>query len=66
MYGPLNLKTTYTFLSSVIDIVIEGYGKYTAESLIDLTHAEEPWKKTKINEEITQDNIKDYFEKVYK
>jgi len=63
---PTNIKSISKGLSSVIDIVIEGYGKYTAESLVDLTHAEEPWKKTKINEEITQDNIKDYFEKVYK
>ena len=52
-------------LNYIIDIVIEGYGKYNAGSLIDLTDEEEPWKNTEINMEITQESIKNYFERVY-
>ena len=52
-------------LNYIIDIVIEGYGKYNAGSLIELTHEEEPWKNTEINMEITQESIKNYFERVY-
>lgn len=52
-------------LNDIIDIVVNDYGKYSAGSLIDLTHSEQPWKSTDINEEITQSSIKEYFDKVY-
>lgn len=52
-------------LENIIEIVINTYGKYSAGSLIDLTHDEEPWKNTDINEEIMQADIKKYFDKVY-
>lgn len=52
-------------LSKIIEKVIEGYGKFTGGQLIDLTHDEEPWKITQINEVINNDIIKKYFEDVY-
>ena len=62
---PKNINKISEGLSSVIDIVIEGYGKYNAGSLIDLTHEETPWKDTEKDMEITQDSIREYFNKVY-
>jgi len=52
-------------LDFIIDTVVNDYGKYNANSLINLTHDENPWKTTKNNEEISQDIIKEYFDKVY-
>lgn len=52
-------------LSNIIDIIIEGYGEYSASRLIDLTHKEDPWKEAESNAEITQESIKEYFDKVY-
>ena len=49
----------------IIDIVIKSYGEYGAISLMDLTHNEEPWKNAEKNCEITQESIKEYFDKVY-
>lgn len=52
-------------LKCIIDTVIEGYGKFNAYSLIELTHEETPWKETEKDEEITQECIREYFDKVY-
>lgn len=62
---PKSINKICEGLSNIIDIVIEGYGKYNAFSLIDLTHQETPWKDTKKDKEITQDSIREYFNKVY-
>lgn len=62
---PKDVKNISEGLSNIIDIVIEGYGKYNAGSLIDLTHEESPWKDVAIDMEITQDSIREYFNKVY-
>ena len=38
---------------------------WTGCKLIDFTHEEEPWKNTKINDEIELEKIVNYFNKVY-
>lgn len=62
---PKDIKEISDGLNNIIDIVIEGYGKYNACSLIDLTHEETPWKETDRDKEITQDSIREYFDRVY-
>ena len=62
---PKDVKRISDGLSNIIDIVIEGYGKYSAISLMELTHKEIPWKNTEKTMEITQDVIKSYFDRVY-
>lgn len=52
-------------MNAIIDLVIQDYGKYEAEVLVDLTHKETPWKETEINKEITKETIKSYFDKIY-
>lgn len=52
-------------LNKIIELVVSSYGKLEAGSLIDLTHSEEPWKNTKINNTINIGLIKEYFDKVY-
>lgn len=61
-------KTNYEVcdgLKKVIELVVSSYGKIEAESLIDLTHDEDPWIKSKNNGIISIDVIKEYFNKVY-
>lgn len=61
-------KTDYEVcdgLKKVIELVVSSYGKIEAESLIDLTHDEDPWIKSKNNGIISIDVIKEYFNKVY-
>lgn len=53
-------------LKKIIDLIIDSYGQYDAGMLIMLTHDEDPWKDTNINDVIKFDLIKNYFEKVYK
>lgn len=62
---PKNVKEVSNGLEMIIDIVIKSYGEYGAISLMDLTHNEEPWKNAEKNCEITQESIKEYFDKVY-
>jgi len=38
------------------------YGQYTSPTLIRFTHQELPWKETALNEEISLDLMKAYFE----
>ena len=52
-------------LYKIIEEVINSYGLFEANRLIDLTHEEEPWINTEINKEIRIDLIKNYFNKVY-
>ena len=52
-----------------INKVLEGYGKFSAQQLIDLTHTEDPWIKARANvpagapckNEITLDSMADYY-----
>jgi uncharacterized phage-associated protein len=50
-------KETKKLLKKVFD----EYGKYSAGKLVDMTHNETPWKKTKINSEISIKHIQDFF-----
>lgn len=59
------IKNISSGLYKVIDEVVNCYGSIEANKLIDFTHEEEPWKETKINEEIDINLIKNYFNKVY-
>ena len=43
--------------------VIEEYGGYTAGQLSELTHSEDPWKNTKLNEVITEKAIRQFYGK---
>lgn len=52
-------------LNKIIDIIIESYGQIESGRLIDLTHDEDPWNTTFRDSEISIENIKDYFNKVY-
>lgn len=52
-------------LEKIIEKVVDAYGGIEATELIDFTHEEEPWDKTMINDEISTELIKEYFEKVY-
>lgn len=45
-----------------LDEVYSVYGQYTGTALINLTHQESPWKNTNINEVITHQLMKDYFQ----
>jgi uncharacterized phage-associated protein len=54
---------------ATIDAVLGHYGDRTSQWLIDLTHAEDPWKQARIglgpgergNREITHDSMADYY-----
>lgn len=37
-----------------VDIVVSHYGKWTAEQLSELTHAEEPWKAARVGLQPTE------------
>ena len=52
-------------LELIINKVIDGYGDMETTKLIDFTHEERPWKETKINKEIINDKILDYYKEVY-
>ncbi len=52
-------------LDKIIEIVVSSYGQIESEKLIELTHEEEPWKKTRKDAEISHKEIKNYFDKVY-
>ena len=42
-----------------------SFGQFSAWKLADMTHEESPWKETRINEVISLDKIKKYFEENY-
>lgn len=52
-------------LEKIIEIVVNSYGQFQAEKLIDITHEETPWKITEKDKEIQDQIIQNYFEKVY-
>lgn len=60
-----NVKNISSGLYKIVEEVINSYGLFEANKLIDLTHEEEPWINTEINKEIGIDLIKNYFNKVY-
>lgn len=50
----------------ILEKMYAKYSQYTAEELSNMTHKENPWKKTSRNKIIDKDLIKDYFENGYK
>jgi uncharacterized phage-associated protein len=46
----------------LIDEVYQVFGKYTGTALVNLTHQELPWKETAINDVISHDIMKGYFQ----
>lgn len=53
-------------LIKIIQLVVSTYGQIEAETLINLTHDEDPWIKTINSNTISIEHIKEYFNKVYK
>lgn len=45
----------------IIDEVLKVYGQFSASKLRNMTHNESPWVNTGDCEEITHQNLKDYF-----
>lgn len=46
---------------TVVDKVVEYYGRYDGAQLSELTHKEDPWAKTQSNCIIHKDCIKEYY-----
>lgn len=47
----------------LINKVVESYINMEPFMLVEKSHREDPWKNTKRNEEITEEEIKDYYSK---
>lgn len=45
----------------LFDEVYEAYSQFSAVRLMNMTHDEEPWKKTKINDTISRKALKSFF-----
>ena len=62
---PVPHNFDYTLLSSqtkeIIDEVRIVYGQFSAWKLRDMTHQEPPWQNTNACEEITHQQLKNYF-----
>lgn len=55
-------ENIFEFIHSVlIKSIVEQYKDVLPWDMVELTHKEEPWKKTDRNEEITVDMIKRYY-----
>lgn len=54
-------KETESLLKEVYKI----FGKYSAWGLREMTHQEDPWKETDINQVISNEKIKKYFKEHY-
>lgn len=50
---------------TALNFVFKEFGKYSAWMLRNMTHAEDPWKNTEHNEEISTEIIEEYFTKEY-
>ena len=50
---------------NILEEVYDCFGQYSAWKLRNMTHSEEPWISTDINEVISNDKIKDYFKREY-
>lgn len=46
---------------AILEEVYQVFGQYSAWALRNITHEQDPWKKTRKNEEIPLSLIKDYF-----
>lgn len=50
---------------AVLEEVFRVFGKYSAWGLRNMTHEEDPWKNTCQNQVISNESIKEYFQKNY-
>ncbi|MBI2781288.1 MAG: DUF4065 domain-containing protein [Chloroflexi bacterium] len=57
----LNLLEVDPDVRAVLDRVYAEYGQLTAWALVDLTHAERPWRETPQNEEISLERMASFF-----
>lgn len=57
-YQPVTLDDR---TARIADIVMYSYGRLGAFELSDLTHAEDPWRLTDLNAEISTDMIRAYY-----
>lgn len=46
----------------LLDEVYDVYGQFSAWKLRNMTHIEPPWRDTLVNDEITHDKLREYFE----
>jgi len=69
-YGPLPITASIDpdkiilneYEKSIVELVYDSYGQYSASRLRKITHEEGPWKTTMINTTITQNDMLKYFE----
>ncbi|NMA74483.1 MAG: DUF4065 domain-containing protein [Bacteroidales bacterium] len=45
----------------LIDVILDIYGEYSAIGLMNLTHSEDPWKKTEISDVISHKKLTIFF-----
>jgi uncharacterized phage-associated protein len=50
---------------SILEEIYKVFGQFSAWKLVDMTHDEEPWKKTKQGEVIDPQLVKAFFAKTY-
>jgi uncharacterized phage-associated protein len=48
-------------VSELLNEVYGVYGQFSAAALVEMTHSEPPWKKTKRNNEVPLTAMQDYF-----
>ena len=60
-----DLSTFTEYENKILSQVYETFGQYSAWKLRSRAHNEDPWKNTKIDDEINPDLIKDYFKRTY-
>ena len=54
-----------TDITSMLELVYEKLGQYSAYKLVQMTHNEEPWLNTQQGQEISVTEIKNYFKEHY-
>ena len=45
----------------LIDSISKQIGQYSAWKLVEMTHSEDPWKNTVLNQEISQEDLRSFF-----
>lgn len=50
---------------SILEEVYDCFGQYSAWKLRNMTHSEEPWQNTELNDIIPNELIRDYFKREY-
>lgn len=52
-------------IRDIVNTIYDFYGQRSASNLMQQTHREKPWRKTPLNQVISNDLIKDYFKDVF-